>query len=605
MVIPTIYTGDAELDGKITEWLQWDQNAATRSEILDYVNKNDIKTLKNLMLNRLAFGTAGLRGVMGAGYAAMNDLVIIQTSQGLAKYVEKTIHDSKQRGVVISFDARYNSHRFAKLAAVAFLQCDIPVFLYSHITPTPFVPFAVLQLGCAAGIMVTASHNPKEDNGYKVYWDNGAQIISPHDKGIQLTIEDNLEPWVEAWDINLVDERPNCRDVMEDMNNAYYKCMREALIDIDMNNNCPIKFTFTAMHGVSHEYMVKAFQKCGFPKFVSVKEQMEPDPEFPTVKFPNPEEGKSALDLSVKTANEHGSPIILANDPDADRLAVAEKLPSGEWKLFTGNETGALLGWWLWHCFRTKNPRVPASDVYMISSTVSSKILEVIAKKEGFNFVETLTGFKWMANKACDLMKLGKTVLFAFEEAIGFMCGTTVLDKDGIGAAMQISQLAAHLQKQGLTLNQQLENIYKRYGYHVCSNSYFICYNQSTIKSLFTRIRNFEGPNSNKYPTELGSFKITGVRDLTTGFDSTQPDLRAVLPASKSSQMITFHFDNGCVATIRTSGTEPKIKYYTEIRGKPGEKDGKSLAAELEKLVQIMVDDLLQPEINKLILKSD
>lgn len=599
MVIPTMYTGNATLDTSITEWLRLDQNDKTKAEILEYVNKNDVNTLEKLMLNRLAFGTAGLRGVMGAGYAAMNDLVIIQTSQGLTKYIETTFPDAKERGVVISFDARYNSHRFAKLSAVAFLQRKIPVYLYSHITPTPFVPFAVIQLGCAAGIMVTASHNPKEDNGYKVYWDNGAQIISPHDKGIQKSIEQNLEPWANAWNVNVVDNNPLCTNPMKDMKAKYYRSMQDNVADVSVNASCPIKFTFTAMHGVSHVYMIEAFETCGFQFFVSVKEQMEPDPEFPTVKFPNPEEGKSALDLSVKTANENGSPIILANDPDADRLAVAEKLSNGEWKLFTGNETGALLGWWLWQSYRAKNPSVPVSDIYMISSTVSSKILKAIAAKEGFNFVETLTGFKWMANKAWDLMKLGKTVLFAFEEAIGFMCGTSVLDKDGVGGAMQISQLAAHLQRQGLSLNQQLDNIFKIYGYHVCNNSYFICYHQPTIKTMFDRIRNYDGTNT--YPNELGPFRIKAVRDLTTGFDSSQLDNKAILPTSNSSQMITFYFENSCVLTIRTSGTEPKIKYYSELCAKPKERDGKSLKKELDQIVELLIDEWLQPEVNKLI----
>lgn len=603
MGITSLCTGNPTLDLKITEWLEWDQNDKTRAEILSLINQNEVKKLENLMLNRLAFGTAGLRGEMGAGYAAMNDLVIIQTSQGLAAYLEKTVPDVKNRGVVISFDARHNSHRFAKLASQSFLQREIPVFLYSHITPTPFVPFAVLHLGCSAGIMVTASHNPKEDNGYKVYWNNGAQIIPPHDRGIQASIEKQLVPWPCAWDVDSISKNPLCQDPLSQMNQKYFAAMKAEVLNRKECEECPLRFTFTAMHGVSHTYMVEAFQTCGFQHFVSVKEQMEPDPDFPTVKFPNPEEGKSALDLSVKTANENGSPIILANDPDADRLAVAEKLPSGEWKVFTGNETGALLSWWLWHCFRSRNTEVPASDVYMISSTVSSKILQAIASKEGFNFIETLTGFKWMGNKAHELMEKGKTVLFAFEEAIGYMCGTAVLDKDGIASAMHIAQCAAYLKAKGISLYQQLDNIYKMYGYHVCNNSYFICHHQPTIKVMFERIRNFAGPGM--YPKELGQYKVKGIRDLTTGYDSTQFGNKAVLPTSKSSQMITFYFENDCVATIRTSGTEPKIKYYTELRSKPNQGDGKSLSTELEQMVQLIIRDWLQPESNNLTVRSD
>ncbi|XP_076341482.1 phosphopentomutase-like [Tachypleus tridentatus] len=242
--------------------------------------------------------------------------------------------------------------RFAELVATVFISQDIPAYLYSDITPTPFVPFGVLQLGCAAGVMVTASHNPKDDNGYKVYWSNGAQIISPHDKGIQKSIEENLEPWPSSWKTEVLSSSPLHKDPLDNMKRKYYDCMSENIYEREMNAKCSLTFTFTAMHGVSHTFMVEAFIVCGFQQFVPVPEQMEPDPDFPTVKFPNPEEGKSALDLSMHTANTNNSSLILANDPDADRLAIAEKLPSGEWKVFTGNETGALLGWWLWYCHK-------------------------------------------------------------------------------------------------------------------------------------------------------------------------------------------------------------------------------------------------------------
>ncbi|KAM7290433.1 phosphoglucomutase-2 [Ixodes scapularis] len=232
---------------------------------------------------------------MGPGYAAMNDLVIIQTSQGLAKYLLSTLPDCTKKGVVISYDGRYNSHRFARLVAVAFLQLKIPVYLFSKITPTPFVPFAIHQLGCSGGIMVTASHNPKDDNGYKVYWENGVQIIPPHDAGIQESIQKNLEPWSEAWDVEMTSKSPLCKDPLPEINKKYFEQLASQVSDKSLNERCGVTFTFTSMHGVSHPYMVQAFETCGFKKFVPVKEQMDPDPDFPTVRFPNPEEGKSSL----------------------------------------------------------------------------------------------------------------------------------------------------------------------------------------------------------------------------------------------------------------------------------------------------------------------
>ncbi|XP_076062732.1 phosphoglucomutase 2 isoform X2 [Oratosquilla oratoria] len=553
----------------------------------------------------MLFGTAGLRGRMGAGYACMNDLVIIQTTQGLAKYMLATNPEAATKGVVIGHDSRHNSHRFARLAASCFLHAGIPVYLHGKICPTPFVPFTVMQLGTAGGVMVTASHNPKEDNGYKVYWENGAQIIEPHDKRIQQSIEDNLEPWDGVWDINKAVSDPRLSDPLAEMSEKYFTKLSDSMLDKDANASSPLDFTVTAMHGVSHAYMVEAFKSCGFKPLIPVKEQMEPDPEFPTVRFPNPEEGKSALDLSMKTANENNSTVILANDPDADRLAVAEKLPSGEWKVFTGNEEGALLGWWCWYRSRQLTPDIPAGDCYMIASTVSSKILRAIAEKEGFHFVETLTGFKWMGNVGYDLIQEGKTVLFAFEEAIGFMNGSEVLDKDGVSAAMRLAELATHLHKEGHTLHSKLQEIYRIYGYHCSNNSYYICHDQAVIQQMFERMRNFGG--SNKYPKAVcdGKFEIVSVRDLTTGYDSSQPNNKAILPVSSSSQMITFSFNNGCILTLRTSGTEPKIKYYSEICAKPGQEDWAKLKSELAEVVAGVVEELMQPEKNKLIPRAD
>ncbi|EFN85495.1 Phosphoglucomutase-2 [Harpegnathos saltator] len=306
--------------------------------------------------------------------------------------------------------------------------------------------------------------------------------------------------------------------------------------------------------------------------FLVVEEQKLPDPEFPTVKYPNPEEGKSALDLSIKLANKHSSTIILANDPDADRLACATKTKSGEWHVFSGNELGALLGWWMIHTYRVLNPQADLSNAYMLASTVSSKILASMAKKEGFNFEETLTGFKWMGNKAVELMKEEKDVLFAYEEAIGFMCGTKVLDKDGISAGVRVAELSAYLEMLGLTLSDKLQEIYTKYGHHISENSYWICHESITIKAIFERLRNYYG-KPNTYPTGIleGKYIITGIRDLTTGYDNTKLDNKAVLPVSKSSQMITFTFENGLVTTLRTSGTEPKIKYYNELCASPEE----------------------------------
>ncbi|KFM74287.1 Phosphoglucomutase-2, partial [Stegodyphus mimosarum] len=360
--------------------------------------------------------------------------------------------------------------------------------------------------------------------------------------------------------------------------------------------------------------MKKAFQYFRYENFIPVQEQMRPDPDFPTVKFPNPEE-KNCLDLSIATADKHGSTLIFANDPDADRLAVAEKLNNGEWYIYSGNEIGAMLGSWLWDRAYKDLPvdlatqkRVGKEKCCMISSAVSSKILKSIAAKNKFRFFETLTGFKWMANKAYDWMQeVGNQFVFAFEEAIGFMCGPKVMDKDGIQAAMHMAQIAAYCDRRNFQLYDFLKEVYVKYGYHVSCNSYFICDNPDAITKFFEKLRNYKGQEG-KYPERLEYFDIgwfewiyfpvKDVRDLTTGYDSRRRDQTAVLPYGPFQQMITFYFENGCEMTLRTSGTEPKIKYYTEIISTKPESEWKKVDELLHKMVELLIEQWIQPEKN-------
>lgn len=588
-------TADDELNKRLKEWLEWDKNEATRSEILHLVKEKNTEELKKRLLKRMEFGTAGLRTRMAAGFSMMNDLTIIQTTQGLCQYLLKSSPSVKSNGVVIGYDGRHNSERFAWLTATVFINSQVPVYLFSKLCPTPYVAYGVIYYKAECGIMVTASHNPKEDNGYKVYGSNGAQIISPVDKHVAQSIEENLTPLVTSWNASIVEQNPLRKDPYDEILKHYNEDLKKLCYFREKNTKSGVKFTYTAMHGVGYPYVMAACKAFGFTEPIPVIEQVMPDPEFPTVRYPNPEEGEGALSLSMDTANANNSTVILANDPDADRLAVAEKLDSGKWHIFSGNETGALLGWWSWHSFRLKHPDFPASDVYMLSSTVSSKILETIAKYEGFNFEETLTGFKWMGNRSDTVLHEGKIVLFAFEEAIGFMCGSNVLDKDGVSAAMVASELATYLYEQGLTLHKQLDNIYQKYGYHLSLNSYFICHDPNVINQLFEDLRNFNG--SGKHPDTCGPYKIKYVRDLTVGYDNSKPDNKPTLPVSKSSHMVTFTFENGCVATLRTSGTEPKIKYYTEHKPDPQKGlDKVSTQHELEDIVQCIITYFLQPQ---------
>ena len=366
------------------------------------------------------------------------------------------------------------------------------------------------------------------------------------------------------------------------------------------NRSFPGNVLYTPMHGVGTLFVQLAMQAMSLPEFYLVAEQTEPDPEFPTVAFPNPEEGKAALQIATETADKQGISLILANDPDADRLAVAEKT-EGKWHVFSGNELGALFAWWALKNYKynnnsNKNNKRDLSTVYMISTAVSSQLLRSMSLNEGFKFAETLTGFKWMGNKYLELTAAGNTVIFVYEEAIGFMYGGIVYDKDGISAAVAIREMASWLYNKDCTLRDQLCDIYETYGYHLTVTSYYLCYSPDTVLSIFTTLR-----RDGLYPTSCGPYKVLNVRDVTVGFDSSRGDKKCILPLTPNSQMITFYLDNMCTVTLRTSGTEPKIKYYGEIIESPGVVSKEKLNEVLLQTVSVLVDNFLQPKANGLI----
>ncbi|CAI2166348.1 14746_t:CDS:10 [Funneliformis geosporum] len=587
------------IDSLVKEWLRLDKNPTTRLEIEKLYADQNVEELEKRLRKRISFGTAGLRSSMEAGFSRMNDLTVIQASQGLCMYLLDVIPTSVDKGVVIGHDHRHNSEKFARLTAAAFLKKGFRVYFYRGLVHTPLVPFGVKKLEASCGIMITASHNPKKDNGYKVYWENACQIISPHDKGISQSISVNLEPW--TWDAELVNNSPLCIDNVKEISDAYFEELRGISYHSKDNISSKVKFVYTAMHGVGTPMAKKAFETFSLNPFISTKEQEDPDPDFSTVAFPNPEEGKGALAMAMKTADENNVEVIFANDPDADRFSVSEKQKNGEWMLFSGNQIGVMLASVVLENFKAQGK--PINKLAMLASTVSSKMLEKMAKDEGFYFEETLTGFKWLGNKAIDLSQQGYEALFAYEEAIGYMIDGIVRDKDGIIALVTFAELAVQLNKRGLTISRYLEELYKKYGYFITETSYFICHSPQIIDKIFNKLRFGENPvKSSKpdylypyqvsYPSTLAGHKITYIRDLTIGYDTSKPDNQPVLPTSKSSHMITFGLENGCILTLRTSGTEPKIKYYLELSGN----DKEEAENELRKISHGVSDELLEPK---------
>ncbi|KAI9723626.1 MAG: hypothetical protein M1812_000926 [Candelaria pacifica] len=542
----------AVIDMLAAEWLKLDRNLRGG---LALVSSSPSIAVRGhvLTVSGIAFGTAGLRGKMEAGYSRINSLTIIQTSQGLASYLLKTIFHAEDKGVVIGYDARHNSEKFARLTAAAFVAKRIKVWFYEECVHTPLVPFAVSELQAAAGVMITASHNPAQDNGRVVLSLQG--IIPPHDTGIANAILENLWPDRLSWDSTIVDETPILvKGLLAQISEKYYNAVL-ATSDASHITKETLKpeFVYTPLHGVGLPYMSLVLQRLGLlDGMITVDEQASPDPNFPTVEFPNPEED-GALKLAVAIATHHNVKLIIANDPDADRFAAAENV-AGVWHQFTGDQLGVLFAYEILSRYPAESDRL---QLAMLTSTVSTSMLQSMAKHDGFHVEETLTGFKWLGNIALQLIEKGFNAPYAFEEAIGYMFSDVVYDKDGVAAgAIFLTAATKWMTQEKLTPWGKLQQLYEKYGYFENANTSIRLSGREEIDASFERIRSLGTP----YPTALKSRKVLRWRDLTEGFDSETPDNVPALPVSKDTQMITCELEDQVRFTIRSSGTELKIK---------------------------------------------
>mmetsp|Transcript_8668 Transcript_8668/g.19464 ORF Transcript_8668/g.19464 Transcript_8668/m.19464 type:complete len:622 (+) Transcript_8668:280-2145(+) len=613
---------DALLPAK--EWSSLDPNSETSSYVENLIaqaeggNDAAMKEVESLFnAPRIQFGTAGLRAHMEPGPCGMNDLVVIQTAQGLARYVLDTNNNKSSLKAVVGYDHRshskfnLSSKQFAMYTKLVFEHAGIKCTLLDGYVATPILAYAVTNIDAAVGIMVTASHNPKQDDGYKVYWKDGCQIIPPIDGCIANAIveKENLVPWIDYGEqLRKLEAKSNveCYGLSDpiktkSIEDAYFRSILSSglVTGVDYAANATSskpKFAYTAMHGVGSPYARRSFQTFNLPPFLAVPSQEKPDPNFSTVPFPNPEEN-GALDEAIEFSTENECDIVLANDPDADRLGVAEcGRESGTWTVFNGNQIGTLLGHWLWETIG-KNSDQP---VAMCASTVSSKMLAAMGQTEGFRFDETLTGFKWIGSRALSLQKQGYRVLLGYEEAIGFSCGGIIPDKDGISALGVVATMASFLYSRGETLVSHLQKIHDKYGEFACNNGYYRCNDPAIVMRIMEQMR-----NGGKYFDRVGTYDVESIRDLgSPGYDSTTEDKKPTLPTSASSPMITFRFANGCVAQFRASGTEPKFKYYIELRGRPGEKKT-DVERRLSVMSGVILEELLHPAKNGLILPSN
>jgi phosphomannomutase len=497
------------------EWLSQDPDPVTRDELKALIDSNDTAELEDRFSGRLQFGTAGLRGALGAGPNRMNRVIVAQAAAGLAAYL---VEREDNPSVVVGYDARHNSDIFARDTAEIMEAAGVHAHLLPTHLPTPVLAFAIRHLGCSSGVMVTASHNPPQDNGYKVYLADSSQIVPPEDTDISNAIDR----------VGRVDELPRS-DAYELLGPEVAEAYVEAVVALPDEGPRDIVAVYTPMHGVGRDTLVETVARAGFPPLHVVRQQGDPDPDFPTVAFPNPEE-PGAMDLSLKLASEVGADIIVANDPDADRCAVGVR--DGEsFRMFSGDQVGALLADFLL--------RRGVTGTYA-SSIVSSDLLGRISGAYDQPWQQTLTGFKWIG-KISDLA-------YGYEEALGYSVAPDIArDKDGVSAIITVLELAAGLKAEGRTLIDRLDDIYREHGLHATTQL------SVRVEDLAIIARAMETLRTNP-PSTLGGQNVTAVDDLADGYQGLPP-----------TDGIRLQLDGGARIICRPSGTEPKLKCYLEI----------------------------------------
>ncbi|MEZ9001565.1 phospho-sugar mutase [Vibrio splendidus] len=533
-------------------WLARDPDPRTREELQHLIDGGMHDELEDRFTQRLEFGTAGLRGKVGCGPNRMNRLVIQETATGLGHYLIEHVANASIRGVVVGYDGRLDSKQFAIDTASVLTALGIKVYLTSDVAATPIVAFGIEHFNAAAAVVVTASHNPPEYNGFKVYWENGAQIIPPHDAGIAGEIDVASTKPIPL--MSLSDAETQGKLVW--LTEGYYQTYRAAINqspyvskEIESANTT---ITYTAMHGVGAKMAEDLLHDAGFHKVFSVAEQREPDGNFPTVNFPNPEE-KGAMDLVVNLAKSVDADIACANDPDADRFAVAvrtddtARTDDASYKMLTGDQVGVLFAHYLLSKPHTKNQLVG-------NSIVSSTLLEKVAQSQGATYFQTLTGFKWLANIGMQLEDEQNEFLFAYEEALGYTIGTQVRDKDGLSAIVVFAQLVEELKSQGRTVWDLLAQISFEHGVH--TNAQRSIALDPDSPSIGSKLRAAQ-------PKAINGVAISVIEDL-------QSSLRFVIGGNTeainlpSSDVLIYHLEDGTRIIVRPSGTEPKVKVYYE-----------------------------------------
>ena len=569
---------------------QWIANPyfdeATKEELKSIAE--DENEIKERFYMDLEFGTAGLRGIIGAGTNRMNIYVVRRATQGLANYIAKV--DKKSQGVAIAYDSRHMSPEFAQEAALCLAANGIKAYIFETLRPTPELSFAVRDLGCVAGINVTASHNPPEYNGYKVYWEDGAQITPPHDSGIMGEVK-AISDWntVKTMDKAEAEKAGLFEVIGKEVDDAYMAELKKQVIHMDaiQAEGKNLKIVYTPLHGTGNIPARRILKELGFENVYVVKEQELPDGDFPTVSYPNPEAAE-AFELGLKLAKEVDADLVLATDPDADRLGVRVKDKNGEYHDLTGNMSGCLLANYELSQRKAVNGSLP-EDGALIKTIVTTNLADAIAKGYGVKLIEVLTGFKFIGQQILGFEKSGKgSYLFGFEESYGCLIGTYARDKDAIVATMALCEAAAYYKTQGKTLWDAMIEMYEQFGYYKDDIK------AVTMKGIegLQKIQDIMNSLRQNPPAEFAGHKVVAVRDYKADTIKNLETGEVTPTGLPNSNVLYYELTNDAWVCVRPSGTEPKVKFYYGVKG-TSLADADEKSAVMGKAVLDMVDSMM------------
>jgi len=544
-----------QVTAKAEKWLSPAYDAETQAEVKKMLNAEDKTDLIESFYKDLEFGTGGLRGIMGAGSNRMNIYTVGAATQGLCNYINKEFANLKQKSVAIGYDCRNNSKKFAEISANIFSANGIKAYLFDDLRPTPEMSFAIRYLHCQSGINITASHNPKEYNGYKAYWDDGAQVLAPHDKGII----DEVEKISDPTQIKFEGNKSLIQIIGADIDKAYLDAIHTVSINPDViKRQHDLKVVYTPIHGTGVRLIPASLKLWGFDNVTTVPEQMVVSGDFPTVKSPNPEE-PAALSLAIAKAKEIDADIVEASDPDADRIGIAIKNDKGEWILVNGNETALLFLYYIITNYKA-NGLVKGNE-FIVKTIVTTEVIRKIAEKNHLEMLDVYTGFKWIAREI-RLAEGKKKYIGGGEESYGFLAEDFVRDKDSVSACSLIAEIAAWAKDNGKTLFELINEIYIEYGFSKEKGVSVVKPGKSGADEINQMMINYR-----EHPLkELGGSPIVLWKDYQS-LKQTDGKKTTDLVMPETSNVLQYFTADETKVSIRPSGTEPKIKFYIEVKG--------------------------------------